>query len=186
MNRFFKAVIVFVDPGNSPLARRLHAGYLSCVRESLRHMDDTDVVIQSCFGSCEWFSIALDTALFGQDHVLTCTARFAFKNRIVQFPLFMCVCCASTGEELAAFVFNRLKQINAPFSKLSSIATDGASNMIGQAKGMVPRFKRLVRQELGTVPSPIQHVWCLAHRLNLVIRDFENVQNIKSVFLFSD
>ena len=58
--------------------------------------------------------------------------------------------------------------------------------MIGHTNGMVSHFKRLVAVELGTVECPFKHVWCLAHRLNLVIRDFQNVPNINSVFLFSD
>ena len=114
------------------------------------------------------------------------SVRFSFDTHLEQFPLFFTVCDASTGQDLAAFVFNRLKQMNAPLSKLVSLSTDGASCMIGQDNGMFSCFKRLVQQDIGPVNCDINHVWCLAHRLNLVIRDFQNVENINSVFRFCD
>ena len=182
LNRFLKSVLIFVDPKSCSFARKMHAGYMSCLRHSIRHVRRSDLAVRSCFDSCLYFSFALDSALFGQEHVLACTVRFTFNDRLEQFPLFMKVCGASTGEEVAAFVFDSLKVYNAQFKKLSSIATDGASAMIGQANGMISHFKRLVATELGTVGCPFNHVWCLAHRLNLVIRDFQNVPNINSVF----
>ena len=96
------------------------------------------------------------------------------------------VCDASTGQNLASFIFNRLKQINAPFSNLFSLSTGGASNMVGRFNGLLQCFKTLVQQEHGTIPCAISQVWCLAHRLNLVIRDFQDVKNINSVFDFCD
>lgn len=89
-------------------------------------------------------------------------ARFAFKSRLEQLPLFISVCTASTGKDLAAFVFNRLKTNNAPFAKLTSIATDGATNMIVQVNGMVGHFRRLVRRKCGAVPCSVNNIWCLA------------------------
>ena len=151
LNRFLKAVLIFADPNSCSFARKMHAGYMSCLRHSIRHVRRSDLAVRSCFDSCLFFSIALDSALFGQEHVLACTVRFTFQDRLEQFPLFMKVCDASTGEEVAAFVFNSLKVYNAQFNKLSSIATDGASAMIGKANGMISFFKRLVSTELGTV-----------------------------------
>ena len=58
LNRFIKGVLVFVVDDNNDLARRLHASYLSCVRDSQRHVRETDEVVQSCFETCEFFSIA--------------------------------------------------------------------------------------------------------------------------------
>ena len=142
--------------------------------------------ISRCFETCNKFSIALDTALFGQDHVLMSSVRFSFDAHLEQMPLFFSVRDASTGHDLAVFVFNRLKQMNAPLSKLASVSTDGASNMMGHDNGMFSCFKRLVQQDLGQVPCFLNNVWCFAHRLNLVIRDFQNVEHINSVFLFCD
>ena len=186
LNRFIKGVLVFADDGNFSFARKIHAGYLSCLRESNRHVRQTDVFTQNCFDTCEFFSIALDTSRFGQDHVLVCTARFSFQDHLEQFPLFVSVCDASTGEELADYVIYRLKRFNAPLSKLVSIATDGAHNMVGQFNGLATILKRLVQRELGVDTPTFQHVWCLAHRLNLIITDFQNVRNINYVFLFAD
>ena len=172
-----------MDPENISFAQKVHAGYQSCLRDSVGTIRSTDIYAQSCFETCQRFSIGLDTALFGQDHVLACSVRFAFDNRLEQFPLFFSVCDASTGQNLASFIFTRLKQINAPFSKLVSLSTDGASNMVGRFNGLFQCFKTLVQQEHGTIPCAISQVWCLAHRLNLVIRDFPDVKNINSVFI---
>ena len=76
--------------------------------------------------------------------------------------------------------------MNIPFPKLTALSTDGASNMIGHVNELFHNFKMLVQQELGSVPCALVQVWCLAHRLNLVIKDFQNVANISSVFRFCD
>ena len=186
LNRFLKAVLVFVNPDNCSVAQKIHSGYLSCLRESICQRQTTDVFVQSCFETCKKYSIALDSAQFGQDHVLMCSVRFSFDHHLEQCPLFLSVCDASTGHDYSSFVFDRLKAMNAPLTKLVSVSTDGASCMIGQANGMFSCFKRLVQQDLGSVPCSMVHIWCLAHRLNLVIRDFQNVENINSVFLFCD
>ena len=132
------------------------------------------------------FFLAVDTALFGQEHVLSCTSRFMFDDKIELFTLFYSVCHASTGEELGHFVYNKLKQYNVPFSKLVSVASDGAKNMIGAVNGMIPHLSRLIRQECHVDQAPFKNIWCLAHRLNLVITDFTRVPYINSVFLFAN
>ena len=103
-----------------------------------------------------------------------------------QLTLFNAVCHGSTWKELAQFVFNKLKQHNVPFEKLASVATDGAKNIIGSDNGMVSCLKRLVKQEMGPNSSSFKSAWCLAHRLNLVITDFERVPFINSVFISQD
>ena len=105
-----------------------------------------------------------------------------FEDNVEQFPLFYTVCLASTGEDLACFVFDKQKSMNATFSKLVSVTTDGASSMIGIGNGMTRRFKRLLQQETRTDSFQLQQVWCLARRLNLVLRDLQHVPNIGSVF----
>ena len=186
LNRFIKGVLVFLVEDNIQLARKIHASYDSYLRESFDQARLSDGVVHKCFDTCEYFSISLDTSLFGQDHILVCTVRFTFKTRLEQFPLFFGVCDASTGQELADFVFRRLQRNNVPLAKLVSVATDGAHNMVGQINGMVSHLKRLVQHTLGEITPTFDHVWCLAHRLNLVIGDFRDVPNIKGVFLFAD
>ena len=126
------------------------------------------------FATSKYFSLAIDTALFGQEHVLSCTSRFVFDDKMEQLTLFYAVCHCSTGNELAQFVFDKLKQYDAPFEKLTSVATDGAKNMIGADNVMIPNLRRLVRKEIGSLSTPFKNVWCLAHRLNLVVSDFES------------
>ena len=186
LNRFIKGVLVFINRDNLEFARKIHASYDSCLRESFNQARLTDSVIRKCFDTCDYFSVALDTSLFVQDQVFVCTVRFTFKTHMEQFPLFFSVCDASTGQELAAFVFGRLQRNDVPFAKLVSVATDGAYNMLGRFNGMVSHLKRLVQQALGVVTPTFDHVWCLAHRLNLVIRDFQDVPDIKHVLLFAD
>ena len=36
LNRFMKAVLIFMNPENCTFARKIHAGYFSCIRESIR------------------------------------------------------------------------------------------------------------------------------------------------------
>ena len=136
MNKVVKVILVMATPKNNQIARKVHAGYLSCRREAMKQHDKRDLYVESCFEKCKYFSLAVDTALFGQEHVLSCTTRFAFMDRMEQLTLFYAVCHGTTGEELARFLFDKIKQINVPFEKLVSIATDGAKNMIGAANGM--------------------------------------------------
>ena len=186
MNKCIKAILVFTSPKNEPIAKRIHSGYLSRRRESLKEHNKRDLHVEKCFAACKYFSLAIDTALFRQEHVQSCTSRFVFDDRMEQFTLFYSVCHVTTGVELAQFVFNRLKQYNVPFAKLISVASDGAKNMIGADNGMVSHLNRLVKQELGADHTPFKNIWCLAHRLNLVITDFEQVPYINSVFLFAN
>ena len=126
MNKIIKALLVFTSPKNHSIAQRIHAGYLSCRREAMKQDDKRDFFVQNCFATCKYFSLAIDTALFGQEHVMSCTTRFVFEDKMEQFTLFYSVCHASTGEELGRFVFDKLKHYNVPFSKLVSVASDGA------------------------------------------------------------
>ena len=186
MNKFIKVMLVFTSPKNKEIARKIHAGYLSCRREAMKQHEKRDIHINNCLTTCKYFSLAIDTALFGQEHVLSCTSRFVFDERMEQFTLFHSVCRASTGNELAQFVFDKLKQFKVPFEKLVSVASDGAKNMIGAVNGMIPNLKRLIKQEINVDHAPFKSVWCLAHRLNLVITDYMRVPYINSVFLFAD
>ena len=140
---------------------------------------------QQLFRIMQEFFLAVDTALFGQEHILSCSTRFVFDCRIEQMTLFYSICHATTGDELARFVFEKLKEFNVPFGKLRSVATDGAKSMIGSFNGMVPQLRRMINRENSSQLSSFKSVWCLAHRLNLVITDFQRVPFINSVFLFA-
>ena len=148
-------------------------------------MDKRDILLEESFSSCELFSLALDTALFRQEHILSCVARFVFKDCMTQFPLFFSVYHASTGEEMGRFVFQKLKRMGAPFEKLSSVTTDGANNMVGKRNGMVCHLTNLTKQETGH-GSVFQNIWCLSHRLNLVVRGFGDVEHIRNELKFAD
>ena len=125
LNRFLKAVLIYVSDKNEEFARRIHAVYFSCLREGERHSKEEDSLVRKCFQECQRFSVAVDTALFRQDHVLSCIARFVFEDRIEQFPLFFCVCRPTTGDQLARFLFDRFKTLDVPFTKLHSVTTTG-------------------------------------------------------------
>ena len=124
---------------------------------------------------CLFFSISADTALFQKAHFISCITRFTFETVVYELPLFIKKCDDSSGEDLALFIFNNLKDKNAQFEKLPSLSTDGASNMVGRYNGMTTNFRRLVEQycRANLLQSPITHlVGWFAHRLNLVTRSF--------------
>ena len=150
MNRVIKTIILLVSPQNKTFTDHIHAGYLSCVRDGARKVSDQQTVFEESFRSCTHFALAFDTALFGQEHVLSCIVRFTFENRVTQMPLFFSACDSTTGEGLADFVFGKLDGLNVPFEKLSCVSTDGAASMIGMTNGMVARLKRLIARKVGS------------------------------------
>ena len=138
---------------------------------------------------CHFFSIAVDTARFRNEHLISCIGRFCFDNRALEIPLFIQTCSVSSGIDLARFVFEKLKERNVMFERFVSIAKDGAANMLGKSNGMASYFKTLVKQNLrdNHSPSPPMHsVWCFAHRLNLVTKTFLTMKPANAVLSFSD
>ena len=122
-----------------------------------------------------FFSIAIDSSLIRNQHLFSCFIRFSFEDRIVQRPLFLDVLSASTGNGIAELVFNKLLEHGVQFEKLVSVSTDGAGNMVGRLSGMTTTLKELIRQHCTHAHVPFKEfhsVWCMAHRLNLVTRDF--------------
>ena len=120
LNRFLKAVILCLTPENEKMAEHIHAGYLSCTRDSARRVAEDEATFEQSFLSCEHFALAFDTALFDQEHVLSCIIRFTFHDTIEQRPLFLRTCTSSTGEDLATFIYNELCRMNVPFNKLAT------------------------------------------------------------------
>ena len=133
--------------------------------------------------------MALDSALVRNEHLLSCFARFSFKDSVLQVPVFFDVCPDQSGNGIAQFVFQKLVENNVSFEKLVSVCTDGASSMTGRLGGMITILKQLVRQHCLTRHAPFEDfstVWCLAHRLNLVTRDFMDMKGINVVKAFCD
>ena len=58
--------------------------------------------------------------------------------------------------------------------------------MTGKRNGMAVHLRDMIRAEFGEQNSGFQSIWCLSHRLNLVVRDFESVDHIKDVLKFAD
>ena len=159
---------------------------MSCIRDSTRRVAEKETSFDQSFVSCEHFALAFDTALFGQEHVLSCIVRFVFHDKITQLPLFMRTCTSSTGEDFAVFIYNELRRMKVPFNKLSCVTTDGAANMMGATNGMISHLKRMIVREHGIYHCILEPVWCFSHRLNLVIQCFQHVPFIQSVFRFCD
>ena len=81
-----------------------------------------------------------------------------------------------------------MEEKNCDFSKMVSITTDGASNMIGQNTGMANEIVKLANEKHHlnkTIGVDIHCMWCIAHRLNLVAQDFKEVENINYVIKFA-
>ena len=96
---------------------------------------------------CLYFSLALDTAQFCRDHFLSCVCRFGFDDCIFHELALFDQISAKTGRDLARFVFEKLNAKNCDFSKMVSITTDGAKNMIGQYSGMANEMVKIVNKK---------------------------------------
>ena len=186
---FFKRVIVFISPENEEISRRIFASHTSCQRQSLKDVDKKFVLCKKYMNECLFFSLAVDTALFGNQHFISCIVRFTFDNNMLEIPLFISSCAASSGKEMARYIFERLIERNACFEKFVSVATDGAANMIGKFNGMSRHLKTLIENHCrsNNVRSPTIHtMWCFAHRINLVTKAFLATKPVSVVLAFSD
>ena len=189
ISRLFKCILLILSEDNTMIAKQIHSNYNSCLRDAWEKGEERDVFIEDCFRRCEFYSLALDTALFGQEHIMSCTVRFVFESDVMQLPLFMALCYASSGEEMASFVLTKLREKNAIFNKLVSVTTDGASNMIGKDRGFFACFCRLLKTTGTLQPHEVDsiiNVWCFAHRMNLVTRDMKEAPGMNDIFSFAD
>ena len=113
----------------------------------------------------------------------------SFLDKTDEIPLFLTQCQVSSGKYLASLLFNWLKNKNANFSKLVSVSTDGATNMIGKYYGMAVNLNSLVathcRQNNIGIPT-IHSLWCFAHRINLVTKTFLIEKPVNAVLSFAD
>ena len=186
---FWKAMIIFIEPRNEEIANKIHASYSTCLRQCLKDELAGKRLCQQYMKECSHFSIAVDLALIRREHVLSCFARFAIKETFIQIPVFFTVCHVETGEDLALFMMAKLDEHGAEFQKLVSVTTDGAANMNGKYSGMSACLKRLVRQRCATAHilfDEFHTVWCFAHRVNLVTRDFMCLKGVNIVKSFAD
>ena len=182
-------MIVFTHPPSTEIVKRVKASYTSCIRQTLREEEERKRLVQQHMDECSHFSLATDSALIRNEHVFSCFARFTFEDRVVQTPLFFGVFHGSTGNDIAHWAFNKILEHGPSFEKLVSISTDGASNMVGRNGGMTCALKELIRQHCASSQIPFNDfhcVWCMAHRLNLVTRDFLNEKGISVVKAFCD
>ena len=183
---FWKAMISFITPDAERTAKKIHVSYTGCLREAQRRCASINETHREMFQKCLYFSLALDTAQFGQDNFLSCVGRFGFDDRIQQEIIIEKV-SATTGEDLARFVFGKLEEKNCDFSKMISITTDGATNMIGQEHGMANEMIKMANEKYGLnkrLGVDVHCLWCIDHRLNLVVQDFKEVEGINFVIKF--
>ena len=144
---FWKAMIPFITPEAEATAKKIHVSYSSCVREARRINDQTRSRQLELLRNCCYFSLALDPAKFGRDNYLSCVGRFGFEDQILQEILFFEKVSVTTGHEIARFIVEKLEEKNCDFTKLVSITTDGASNMIGQERGMANEIIRMANEK---------------------------------------
>ena len=84
ITHFWKAMISFIAPEYTDVAKRIHASYSSCLRHAERRRVELEARQTQMFRDCLYFSLALDTAQFGRDNFLSCVCRFGFDYCIVQ------------------------------------------------------------------------------------------------------
>ena len=184
---FWKAMIAFIAPEYTDIAKKIHASYSSCLREAQRKREAIEARHLELFRDCLYFSLALDTAQFGRDTFLSCVCRFGFDECVFQEIILFDKIYQKTGHDLADFVFEKLNAKNCDFTKMVSITTDGAKNMIGQFSGMANEIVKMANERYGTsrrFGADVHSVWCIDHRLNLVAQDFKEVPNINFVLAF--
>ena len=71
---FWKVMIDFISPESAPTTKRIHASYNTCINEARRRYEAAEQRHREMFRTCVHFSIALDTAQFGQEHFVMCGA----------------------------------------------------------------------------------------------------------------
>ena len=81
---FWKTMIAFIAPESTHLVNKIHVSYTGCVREAQRRYDLIHTRHLEMFRDSLYFSLAVDTAQFGQDHFLSCIGRFGFDDHISQ------------------------------------------------------------------------------------------------------
>ena len=84
---FLKSVMVFIMPENEGISKRILANFGSCQRRAIKDGERNKRLCEKYMEECLYFSIAVDTALFRNEHVISCTGRFSFDDRVLEIPL---------------------------------------------------------------------------------------------------
>ena len=100
---FLKEMITFIMPEKEDISRRIFASQTSCQRQSLKDRERRFVLCRKYMDECLFFSFAVDTAVFRNEDLVSCTGRFCFDNNALEIPLFICTCAVSSGKENAVF-----------------------------------------------------------------------------------
>ena len=180
-------MIAFIAPEAEATANKIHVSYSGCLREAQKRCASIEAKHLEMFRDCLYFALAIDTAQFGRTHFMSCVCRFGFEDHISQQVLFFDKVSETTGRKMARFVVDKLEK-NCDLTKMVSITTDGASNMIGQNAGMANEIVKLVNERTNgnkRIGVDVHCLWCMAHRLNLVAQDFKEVENINFVIKFA-
>ena len=186
---FWKTMMTFIHPGSDDVVRKFHASSTSCIRSCMEKEQKKKELTKRQMRECSFLSIAVDSALVRNEHLLSCFVRFSFEEQTLQTPLFFAICPSTTGSGQAHFIYNKLVEHDTPFEKLVSVSTDGASSMIGGNVGMVACLKSLVQHHCSTNQTQFNDfhsVWCFAHRLNLATKDFLELKGVNVVKSFAD
>ena len=138
--------MMFISPDSEMSANKIHVSYRGCFREAQKRCSTIQAKHLEMLRDCWYFALAIDTAQFGQSLFMSCVARFGFKDRISQEILFFEKVSETTGQKMAKFVIEKLEE-NCDFSKMVSITTDGATNMIGQNAGMANEIVKLANEK---------------------------------------
>ena len=104
-------MLVFVSP-QCEVVNHGFTQVITLMYESLKEELEKKRICQRYFRECEFFSFALDSALVRNEHLLSCFARFSFKDSAIQIPVFFDVCHDRSGNGIAQFVFQKLIENN--------------------------------------------------------------------------
>ena len=119
------------------------------------------------------FSIAMDGATHQSMSYFDIRATFGMNGKLHNFHV-MAVPMGEmrhTGANMEKLVLWVFEALDPDFlSKVVGITSDGAANMTGHKEGVRSRIQRLAMDAAGG--SNVYVLWCGAHHLNLVVRDF--------------
>ena len=85
---FWKTMMSFIHPGSEEITQKIHASYTSCMRSSMKDEQKKKDLSKQYMKECSFLSIAVDSALVMNEHLLSCFVRFSFEERTLQIPLF--------------------------------------------------------------------------------------------------
>ncbi|XP_037553998.1 general transcription factor II-I repeat domain-containing protein 2-like [Nematolebias whitei] len=112
----------------------------------------------------EFFSLALDERSDVQDTVqLLIFVRGVSANFEIceELAALQSLKGTTTGEDIFGKVYQTMEELDLDWSKLASITTDGAPNMVGMSRGLIGRMNREMEERGLTAPLQVH---CLIHQ----------------------